>query len=170
MSETATPPTPIREPDEHPGDAPFIDPSEEQPTPPAPPPPPTDQEVATAASIRAASTLASSTPPAPDTSAVDVNAALLAQAPPPPPSTLVSEFSKVEGEGDELYEAGKGLIGDLDARLHVALGLAKQGLSFASINDLAKAVLLMLDVHTTPDPAKSLLAMAAARGEEPSLL
>lgn len=63
-----------------------------------------------------------------------------------------------------------GLIDNIDARLHMALELARRGLSYASINDLAKAVLLMLDIHREPAPHASPLAVAAARGEAPSLL
>lgn len=57
-----------------------------------------------------------------------------------------------------------------DARLVLAHDLAKRGLAYASVNDLAKAVLLMLDVHHTAEPGKSDIGKAADRGEPPALL
>lgn len=131
--------------------------------------PPTAEQVATAAGIRAASALTPNAPEPPDTTAVDINAALLAQANSAPQAASDSKDQQTSASED-IAETATGLIEGLDARLHVALGLARRGLSFASINDLAKAVLLMLDVHTTPNPAKSPLANAAAKGEEPALL
>lgn len=58
----------------------------------------------------------------------------------------------------------------LDPRLELAHDLARRGLAWASVNDLAKAVLLLLDVATYTDPKKSPVGQAAARGEAPNLL
>lgn len=58
----------------------------------------------------------------------------------------------------------------LDPRLALAHDLARRGLSFASVNDVAKAVLLMLDVHTYQDHTTSVIGKAAAKGEAPTLL
>lgn len=61
-------------------------------------------------------------------------------------------------------------LSDMDPRFGKAHDLAERGLSFASVNDLAKAVLLMLDMQRSPDAGGSDIAQALARGEEPTLL
>ncbi len=55
-----------------------------------------------------------------------------------------------------------------DPRVAMAHDLASRGLSFASVNDLAKAVLLMLDLHVNPSGGAILDAIN--NGETPTLL
>ncbi len=55
-----------------------------------------------------------------------------------------------------------------DPRLGMAHDFASRGLSYASVNDLAKAVLLMLDLHA--NPGKSDILDAIEAGEVPTLL
>lgn len=105
-------------------------------------------------------------------------------APPPPTDSLPSveeqraldeqaaADANARAEADEADKPEDGIHPEsgIDARLHMALDLAKRALSFGLINDLSKAVLLILDIHSTPEPHASPVAVAAARGEEPALL
>lgn len=125
--------------------------------------PPTPDEVARAAAIRAASDPTKpNAPEAPSTAALDYV--------PPAPDPSAATEDAAHAATNEQAEDGIHKESGLDARLHMAHGLARRGLAFASINDLAKAVLLMLDMHRTPKPADSPVAIAAARGEGPPLL
>jgi hypothetical protein len=148
-----------------------------------PNPAPTHEEIAAAQAMRDASTIAPNAPPI-----AHDDAALLAQAPaglasgPPTsaPQATTAREDQLNSASENIHEdlgdpadnelPHDGLIDNIDARLHMALELARRGLSYASINDLAKAVLLMLDIHREPAPHASPLAVAAARGEAPSLL
>jgi hypothetical protein len=142
-----------------------VDPEDDPEVP--PPPPPTDQEVAVAAAARAASDPSKpSAPEVPSTAALDY------VPPEPTDEEVAANEAKTKAAEDENKKREDGLhpVSGLDARLHSALDLARRGLAYASVNDLAKAVLLMLDMHQTPTPKDSPVAVAVAKNEAPALL
>lgn len=119
--------------------------------------PPTDDEIAKAQATRDASD--PNKPSAPDVPSL----AALDYVPP-------VEDAAPAAPTEEASTTGLHPDSGIDARLHLAQDLAKRGLTFASVNDLAKAVVLLVDLLTTPTPGDSPIAVAAARGEVPALL
>lgn len=78
------------------------------------------------------------------------------------------EASKKKAEANKKSEDG--MIDGQDARMSMAVDLAQRGLAFASVNDLAKAVVLIIDIMKIAKPGDSDIAKAAAAGEAPALL